>query len=185
MSKELLRKEMRALRDGFSDEYIEACSRKITAAFMESDIYKSSGAVMIYLSIGSEVRTDALLKKIFEDGKVCAVPVVRGKEIKISRFYKDGALVRSAFGIPEPEFPEYCGISGIDVIVIPALAYDARGYRIGYGGGYYDRLLSRVGSDIALVGFCYDKLIVDNIDYQPHDIKTEIVISDKRMIYNE
>ena len=179
MNKELLRKEMRTLRDSFSDEYTEDCSRKITAAFIESDIYKLSDTVMIYLSIGSEVRTDALLKKIFDDGKVCAVPVVKEGEIKISRLHKDSLLIRSAFGIPEPELPEYCGTGDVDTIVVPAIAYDARGYRIGYGGGYYDRLLNRIGTATTLVGFCYDKLIVDNINYQPHDKRVDIIISEK------
>ena len=86
-------------------------------------------------------------------------------------------------GIPEPPVSEQqMNINDADIVIIPGAGFDASGNRIGYGGGYYDRLLSGLQKDIPVIAPAYEEQIVDSIPSEPHDIRVQMIVTDRRLI---
>ena len=185
-----LREEKTALRRVFSsrraaiaDVYHREASEKIAEHFFESEIYKNAETVLLYLSINREVRTRAMMDRILSDGKRLALPVCFDNGRMTFRYITDkDQLVKGKFSAPEPRSgcEEYVGNTST-VCVIPALAFDRRGYRLGYGKGYYDRYLSRF--DTVKVGFSFDELFVEELPHGRFDAACDAVITEKGVYY--
>ena len=177
MTKEQLRREYRQLRQKqFSNEM----SKKIFEAITCDEAYKSAQTVMMYVSLGSEVSTlDLILHAALLGKKIC-VPKVFGNYIR--PVYIDGLhdLQPGAYGISEPISDKYCEISDIDLILVPGICFDTKGNRIGYGKGFYDRLLKDITTDS--IGLCYDFCVVDSVFPEEFDIAVQTIITDKRRI---
>lgn len=174
-----LRRKYSSLRASIPDELHREASEKIAEYFLESDIYKNADTVLMYLSINREVRTRALVDRILSDGKRLALPVCfdDGK-MTFKYITSRESLVKGKFSAPEPDdtCEEYHG--GVPTVcVIPAIAFDRRGYRLGYGKGYYDRYLSRF--DVVRVGFSFDELLVDSLPHGRFDAACDAVITEK------
>jgi len=191
MSKKVsLREEKNALRRIYSsrraaidDAYHREASDKIAELFFESDIYKNAESVLLYLSINREVRTRGMVDRILFDGKRLALPVCFDNGRMTFRYITDKSqLVKGKFSAPEPgeDCEEYVGNTPT-VCVIPALAFDRRGYRLGYGKGYYDRYLSKY--DTVRIGFCFDELFVDELPHGRFDAAGDAVITEKGVFY--
>ena len=178
-----LRRIYSSKRAAIDDKRHKEASDAITDLFLSSDIYKSADAVLLYLSINREVRTKNLFEQILKDGKRLALPVCFEKG-KMTFRYVTGkeCLVKGKFSAPEPsdQCEEYTG--GIPTVcVIPAIAFDKNGYRLGYGKGYYDRYLSRF--DVVRVGFSFDELFVDSLPHGKYDAACDAVITEKGVHY--
>lgn len=92
-------------------------------------------------------------------------------------------LVPGAYGIPEPKDGlQAVEPTRIDVVIVPALAYDRRGYRLGYGGGYYDRFLPTLSAQAVKVGVQYDLLVWDALPVGPHDVSVDWVITERSVV---
>ncbi len=177
--KTALRKKYSSLRASITDVDHHAFSSAIAENFLNSEEYKSAEAVLLYLSINREVRTRALVDRILKDGKKLALPVCFDEGRMTFRYVTDKSqLVKGKFSAPEPDIscPEYEG--GVSTVcVIPAIAFDKSGYRLGYGKGYYDRYLSRF--DVVRVGFCFSELFVDSLPHGRYDAACDLIITEK------
>ena len=177
--KNALRKVYSSRRAAIPDEAHRIASEKIAENFFASALYRESDAVLMYLSINREVRTRALVERILADGKRLALPVCFENGRMTFRYITSrDLLVKGKFSAPEPsaECEEYCG--GIPTVcVIPAIAFDKKGYRIGYGKGYYDRYLT--DPSIVKIGFVYDELRVDSLPRGRFDLSSDLVITEK------
>lgn len=102
--------------------------------------------IHLYLSISAlaEVCTSPIIDRLAVMDKQLSVPVIRNGELHTALFRKGDALRPAQFGVPEPELLSVTDESNLDVVLLPLLAFDERGYRIGYGGGFYDRFLQRL-----------------------------------------
>ena len=178
-----LRKKFLSLRASFTkDEHI-AMSGTINDLFLNSTEYKNAKTVLLYVSINSEVRTRTLIDRILLDGKRIALPVSFSEGKMVFRYIKDKKdLVKGRFSAPEPsaECEEYNGEAPA-VCVIPAIAFDKKGYRLGYGGGYYDRYLKKY--NLVRVGFCFDRLLVDSLPCGRFDTSCDMIITEKGIYY--
>ncbi len=185
-----LRDEKNALRRTFSsrraaieDTYHREASEKIADIFFESEIYKNAETVLLYLSINREVRTRAMVDRILSDGKRLALPVCFDNGHMTFRYITDkNQLVKGKFSAPEPceKCEEYKGNTPT-VCVIPALAFDRHGYRLGYGKGYYDRYLSRFNT--VRIGFSFEELFVEELPHGRYDAACDAVITEKGVYY--
>ena len=185
-----LKEEKNALRRNFSsqraaidDSYHKEASEKIAELFFDSTAYKNAETVLLYLSINREVRTRAMIDLILNDGKRLALPVCFDNGRMTFRYITNkNQLVKGKFSAPEPNdgCEEYVGNTPT-VCVIPALAFDKAGYRLGYGKGYYDRYLSRF--DTVRVGFCFHELFVDSLPHGRFDAASDVVITEKGVFY--
>ena len=141
---------------------------------MGAGTYRS---VFLYLSFSHEAGTDKLLQSLLEKGKTVYCPRVEGKEMEAVLYGEDLSL--SAYGIREPLGKAFEG--DIDVAVVPLLAVDERGNRLGYGGGYYDKYLSAHKNTLK-IGYCYDEQIVRELPVDGNDVRMDAVVTDKRIV---
>ena len=139
------------------------------AAFLMSD------NILMYHSLPDELFTHDFIEK-WHARKHFFLPRVNGVNLDILPY--DRATLRlGSFHIEEPDGQNTTDISKIDMIVVPAVAYDRKGNRVGRGKGYYDRLL--MACKAIKIGMAYDFQLVDEIDAEPHDIKVDLIITDK------
>lgn len=170
MKKEL-RKIVKAKRDKI---YSKEKSEKIRQNLFSSEIYKNSTNILCYYSIGSEVSTC----KYFNDiSKNWFLPRIDGENMLICPYSSDN-LCKNKYNIPEPmSLP--VSIQDIDLIIIPALCADKKGYRIGYGKGYYDRFLKHKSQNAIKVVLTYSDLFIDDVFHDEFDERCDYVITEK------
>ena len=183
MPKEKLRKLVLARRKALAETAAGLSSRIIQAAFVASEEFRRSKVLGLYAPVHNEVATWAVLAAALASAKTVIYPAVAGDELEFRRILESCMLRRGAFGIPEPDTS--CNVHDprdADLIVIPGIAFDLTGKRIGYGKGYYDKALHHLEGQGKLVGFCYDFQLVDAVADEPHDVMMDMVITDKRVI---
>lgn len=181
-SKSCLRKTLIKLRDEISKEHREEKDRAIYERIINSDAYKNSKLLFVFVSYGSEVDTHKLIKHALESGKRVCVPKVihkvSGMKAVEIRCWSD--LSESYRGILEPELKETYVVEGknIDLVIVPGVAFDHNGGRLGYGGGFYDRFLLKLKDECHIIAVCYKEQIVNKLPMDEHDVKINCIITD-------
>lgn len=184
MEKEALRTLMREKRRTLSVDEINGKSCIIEKKLFNIDEFLRSKTVMVYLSSFNEVSTDGIINRLFKDKKRIAVPISNtiSQTLTLSYLESTEEFVKGAYGIREPSVIRECKPEDIDVILVPGIAFDIHGNRIGFGKGYYDKLLSCSGS--VKIGLCYDFQLIPSIESDKHDIPMDIIITEERIIRN-
>jgi 5-formyltetrahydrofolate cyclo-ligase len=170
------RRRMRDVRRSISDRP----SRSIAccAAVAALPAFRRAPAVLSYVAIASEVDTASLHERVRADGKLLILPRVEGDELVAVEAAPGTAFVRSPLGIDEPTgAPLAVGDLAATLVVVPGLAFTSDGHRLGYGGGYFDRLLARLPGSATTVGVCFREQLVDDLPLDPHDRPVDLVIS--------
>ncbi len=159
-----------------------ACSSAlICGKLLTLDRVKTAACVMAYCTFKNEPDLNEFINACRALGKSVALPYIVGKgELKAVRYESDSLMKKSKFGIPEPELKSKGDELKPDVVIAPGIAFDAELYRIGFGGGYYDRFLAC--STAYKIGVCYDYQIVDGIGCEAHDVPMDVVVTEKRII---
>ena len=171
-AKKLLRNEMKALRAACGDR--AARDERVCARFFSLPASEKR-SFFIYNAFSNETATAQIAARLLREGKAVCFPRTEGREMVAVR-WQGQATVKGAFGIEEPVGEPYGG--EIDVCVLPLLAADGQFYRLGYGGGFYDRFLT--GKKIYKVGICYDFQIVGRVPREPHDVRLAALVTDAR-----
>jgi 5-formyltetrahydrofolate cyclo-ligase len=142
--------------------------------------------VVFYASFRSEVETRTLMEEAVMTGKRIVLPKVNreGHTLMLYEVKNMDELTPGYMGIPEPpQIDERrVGIDDADLVVIPGAGFDYAGNRLGYGAGYYDSLLSRRKKKIPVIALAYEEQIVDTIPAETHDVKVDMIVTDKRVI---
>ena len=164
-----------------------ALSRSIAKALLGREEFQKADRVLVYLSKEGEVGTDHMLGRAFELGKHVCVPVVdrENGELRISELSGPETRFRlGAFGVREPEEQDlnFVPPDKIDLVVVPGLAFDRQGGRIGYGKGYYDRLLICLGAHVPRIALAFDFQVLDTVPQNETDIRVDVVITEKSMM---
>ncbi len=171
---------MLAKRKRLSRQFVEKASGEICSKVLKMHAVSHAKLIGIYISIGNEVRAEKLLGPLLRMKKTVAVPVLRGKGMKFAVLdsIKDTHMER---GIRVPNSKAFVAGRSIGVFVVPGVAFDTNGIRIGFGKGYYDRFLSRVPG-ATKIGVAYDFQVVNRIGKEAHDIPMGFVVTEKRML---
>ena len=182
--KTTIRKEILEKRNSQDPKIRIAQSRSIMRTLLSRKEFQEADKILIYLSKDGEVGTDNLLGRAFELGKRVYVPVVdrESDELHISELPgPDTSFRLGAFGVREPEEEDLNFVSPdqIDLVIAPGLAFDRRGGRIGYGKGYYDRLLNRLGSQVPRIALAFDFQVLDTVPQDENDIQVDAIITGK------
>lgn len=182
MIKEELRIKMREKRRDLTAYTVKELSGKIEENLLSLECVKNAETVCVFLSAFKEPDTSVIIEKFQEAGKKIAVPVTDTEHISLSLSYIDGKndLKKGAYGINEPSVIKPVKTKDIDVMFVPGLAFDRRGGRMGFGKGYYDRLLE--DADCVKIGLCYDFQLYDRIPIQSHDVMMDFVVTDKEIV---
>jgi 5-formyltetrahydrofolate cyclo-ligase len=181
-SKRELRERMRGVRAAVDPHRREVWSSAIVGAVHEVPEVVAARTVTAYLSFGSEIPTDELIAILDSGGKRVGVPVVRDGEMVMVAFRPGHPTSRSEYGMPEPVGEEEIPPLEVDAVVIPGLAFDRDGFRVGYGGGFYDRYLRRTRPEAFRVGICFSEQLVENVPHGDADERVDRIITQSRTI---
>jgi 5-formyltetrahydrofolate cyclo-ligase len=170
-----------AVRDGLTPEEREKKSRAIEARLFSLPEFRAARTVMCFASFRSEVETGPMIRRVLASGKRVILPKVKGKELalfEIKDFDKD--VSPGVWGIPEPHESHPADLSDIDLIVTPGVAFDEQGNRLGYGAGYYDKILAHYGGPT--IALAFELQIVPEVPVAAHDVPIRKIITERRVI---
>lgn len=167
-------------RNLLSDKEISDMSLKIADYIINMKEFKEADNILTYVSFRSEVKTDYIIENAFELGKKVFVPKVIGKNMIFVKIESFKELTQGYMGIREPVSSDEADIKE-GFMCMPGMVFDNECNRIGYGGGFYDRYLSK-DNEFIKAALCYDFQILEEIPHEPHDLKPDYVISEKRVI---
>ncbi|UCZ54550.1 5-formyltetrahydrofolate cyclo-ligase [Bacillus shivajii] len=184
MNKKSLRKEMKNKYNTMSNEERKTRTIRIHNQLLHWEGWKASKIVGTTVSVGNEVDTYELIKNCWEEGKLVVVPKCEpnGKQLHFYKLTSFDQLEDSFYGLKEPN-PNKCERiqpTEISLLIVPGLFFDKNGYRVGYGGGYYDRFLSEF--QLKTCALCYDFQILEYVPYEKHDIPVETLVSESIVI---
>ena len=172
-----LRKQVLQEMKTLSQEQKQAMDRVLTERFLKHPFYQEAKTIATYLSFPHEFQTQELIKRMLKDGKKVLIPKTYPKGRMDFDVYHPQQLVKTSFGLLEPQGDlEVVEPSQIDLIHVPGLAFTTEGYRIGYGGGYYDRYLEHfAGHTMSTIYPCQ----VQEFNSENHDIPVQEVLIDE------
>ena len=175
MDKTALRREIREKKKAMSMEEIETRSARLGELFAQTDAYKNAETIYGYMPYNQEVRTVPILEQAIRDGKRVAVPKVYGDIMKFIYLEDLTQVEKSDMGIPEPVADEPVAEDQTALVLMPGLAFDKEGHRIGYGGGFYDKFLMAEPNH-PTVALCYDFQMYAHLDTEEFDIPVDLVL---------
>lgn len=173
--KKSLRRQISEKKKQLSRERIEKASAVLTDMLAASDGWKNAKSVYIYLSYNSEVITDGLARLALSQGKTLAVPLCESREEMSFRIINSLDDVKAGYmGIREPDASAPIAHDETALVVMPGLAFDRGGGRMGYGGGYYDRFLEKEPQH-PTAALCFDFQLVEKVPADEHDVPVDRV----------
>lgn len=187
MDKKSLRNEILNRRKSLSKESLVEKSSEISKLLFSTDNYKNSKYIMCYIDFRNEVKTEEIIKTALYEGKNIIIPisVVETRQLILSQLFDfDKELEAGTYGILEPkkEFIREVNPELIDLVLMPGVAFDRRGYRIGYGGGYYDRFLTRIEKSVPKIALAFDLQIVPHVREGRYDVPVDYIITENEII---
>jgi len=186
LKKKELRLRLVRKRLELSEEEIEELSGKAHKNLFELREFKQACSLVLYFGIKNEVRTEGIFRKSKDLGKKIYFPCIIGRGLEFRRVEDLSELKPGKFSIPAPgPNSEEIGVEDADLLVLPGVAFDRTGYRIGYGGGYYDRALSKRDGKGVSVGLAYDFQVLDEIPREKGDRGVDVVVTESRIIFCE
>lgn len=175
MDKKELRRSIREQKRAMSEAEINARSAKLGELFAASEAYKNAKTIYGYMPYNQEVRTVPMLERALKDGKRVAVPKCYGDEMKFI-FLDDLSKVEKGYaGIPEPIADGPVADDETALVLMPGLAFDPQGHRVGYGGGFYDKFLA-AEPDHPTLALCYAFQMLPSLETEEHDIPVDYVL---------
>lgn len=184
--KKIIRKEVIKKRDSIDLEKKQEKDRLIMDKVFSLPHFKRARTVFYFASFRSEVSTSSQIEEALRMGKRIILPKVDriDKRLRLYEIYNTGEIKPGFMGIPEPDVPSERerDINDADLVIMPGVAFDLKGNRLGYGAGYYDKLLSTLEKEIPLVAIAYEEQIVDSLPSESHDVRVDMIVTDKRII---
>ena len=187
MDRQTLRKTILAIRDALPEAGRKAKSRAIAEHLWQIAPFADCRAPFIYVHFRSEVATTGLIRQCLVHDKEVSVPLTLTREKRLDPYLiTDPAqqLTSGYCNIPEPD-PKKAGLFDarrIDVVVLPGSVFDAKGGRLGYGGGYYDRFLTDQAPQALRIGIAYELQVVASVPLLPHDQRLDYLVTEERII---
>lgn len=175
MNKQELRRAIRERKRAMTEEEIVERSNALAEKFYNSPAYQAASTIYGYLPYNQEVRTIPMLQRALDEGKRVAVPKVYGEEMRFI-YLEDLTQVSKGYaGIPEPIADAPVADDQRALVLMPGLAFDPQGHRIGYGGGFYDRFLAQEPHHPTLA-LCYEFQMQAHLDTEEFDIPVDTVL---------
>ena len=175
MDKKELRRMIREQKRAMTEEMIVEKSEKLGQLFAASELYRNAKSIYGYLPYNQEVRTVAMLEQAIRDGKRVAVPKCYGDEMRFLWMDDLSKVEKGYANIPEPIADEPVADDPTALVLMPGLAFDPDGHRIGYGGGFYDKFLAAEPGHPTLA-LCYDFQMLPHLETEAHDLPVDVVL---------
>ncbi|MEZ4600018.1 MAG: 5-formyltetrahydrofolate cyclo-ligase [Syntrophotaleaceae bacterium] len=178
MPKKSIRAEVLTRRRHLAAETCLRWSLSAQERLLESSEFRRAAAVALYSPVQNEVFTEMLFHQAVQHGKLVTYPRVRGSELEFVQVDESSNLQPGAFGVLEPRGDRVVETSRLDLVVVPGVAYDREGHRLGYGKGFYDRCLHGKRRPRFLAGLCFELQIVNKLPAEAHDVRMDMVMTE-------
>jgi len=184
-----IRENARIKRRAISVQKSQEKSQAIKKNMFSTTVFQNAKTVLFYVSKGSEVDTHAMIKESLGNSpsncigiKRVVVPVtdMNAGELLLSEIHGLDELKPGSFGVPEPEIISKVEPSEIDLVIVPGLAFDSSGGRIGYGKGFYDRFLKNINAK--KIALAYNFQVIESVPSDPHDVKVDKIITEQGIV---
>ncbi len=186
--KQVIRKDVIALREQLSPDLRTAHNTAIASRLLQLPQYQQAGSILGYMNFGSEFASELWLKQVLTEGKKLALPKVNRATRQLDLYWVDNLetqLVAGLWGIREP-IAERCqrlnSLNEVEFALLPGMAFSRNGARLGYGGGFYDKLLAKMSPLPTLVAAAFTLQLVEHIPQEATDIKVEWIITEQEII---
>jgi len=183
--KERIRKELMRIRNDLSELEVLEKSKQIKKRLFAMDKFEQASTILFYVSYDNEVYTHDMIKEGISNRKNVIVPISdkENRRLILSQLNNWNSLESGSYGILEPrkEQIKEISIDKVDLVIVPGVGFDKRGYRIGHGKGYYDGLL-RNSKNVLHIGLAFELQIADRIPTEDHDLPVHKIITEKRII---
>jgi 5-formyltetrahydrofolate cyclo-ligase len=180
-----LRQQMREHLQAMSEEDRRVASNAACARLVRREAFRHASTMMLYMSVTGEIDATPAAIRAYQLGRTVCVPRFdwdRGwtRVVEVTTF-DDHYLETDEHGVRPPRGGRLIVPETVDLVVVPGLAFDARGHRLGRGDGYYDRFLARLPHTTTTIGLCFDSQIVDNVPVDETDRGVDLVVTDRRV----
>lgn len=181
ITKAQLRGEIEARRQALDSHWISEASQRIVERTLTLDVFKSAESVALYKAIAGEVDLERLFSACWNLGKRTCSPVFNSsrKTYELAEITAKTSYINGNYGIQEPEDPSLVPIDDMDLIIVPGVAFDTSGNRLGRGGGYYDRLLE--GFSGIKVAVTFDFQLFSKIPHESCDIPVHFIVTESKV----
>ncbi|MCL5772094.1 MAG: 5-formyltetrahydrofolate cyclo-ligase [Actinobacteria bacterium] len=184
IKKKIIREKISNARNSLTPEEHKIKSKLITEKLLGLSDYIKANTIFIYYPFRSEIDTTEIIKDALSNNKKVVLPKVTGESLKIffiSDIKRD--LKPGSYGILEPDINNCteANLNKIDLAIVPGLCFDLNFNRIGYGGGFYDKILSKLRKNVKVIALAFDLQIVNNLPACAHDKKVNIIITESRI----
>jgi 5-formyltetrahydrofolate cyclo-ligase len=187
VEKENLRRYIQRLRDRQSIGEVEQKSQDITDQVLLLHEYVRARGIACYVSKDTEVNTRVLIRTSLDKEKRVLIPVVKKGDVEL--FFSEikdlgKELSPGTFGIlePKPEFVRPVGLDDIDIMFVPGIVWDRDGYRLGWGRGYFDRVLQKLPPHVRTAGLAFNMQLINRVPRDQFDVPVEMVVTESRVI---
>lgn len=181
MNKKELRAEIKEKINSLDKNYIDSASKEIQENLIRLPLFREASSVFVYMSTENEPDTSLVIKEALKERKKVYVPKCISKGVMVAVRIDETTVFKSGYmNLPEPENVIAEENIKIDLAVLPCVSADFKGNRLGHGAGFYDRFLEKNKS--ARVCFCFEKLVSPEIPTEEHDIKADVLITEKTVL---
>lgn len=183
-----MRKAILERRESISQEHVISNSQKILSTLNTLTEYQNAKNIMLFLSFQKEVMTPPIITELFQQKKRVFIPVTvpKTKALIVSELFNmEEDLEIGNFGVLEPKKEALRPFSKdlLDLILVPGVAFDTRGYRIGYGAGYYDRFLPTLPKGTPTIALAHEIQMVERVENDHYDFPVDMIITEERLIH--
>ena len=176
MTKQILRSQIRTAKRQHSQAQLAAFSKNLCDKILNMTIYQSAHTLLLYSPLTDETDVSPIINDAYENGKTVLLPKVVDDDLELHIYKGVDTWERGAFGILEPKGEVFLDYDQVEVAIVPGMAFDMAGHRLGRGKGYYDRLLPRL-TQAHKIGVCFPFQYLDEIPCEAHDVVMDEVIS--------
>lgn len=185
MEKKLLRQQALKQRKSLNSLEVQGRSHEIAQRLLFLPEYQKAQNILVYMSFDNEVDTRAIITNAWQQKKRVLVPICHtsDKSMQISELCNFSELAPGTWGIPEPKKDclRLAEPAVVDAAIIPGVAFDKRGYRLGHGGGYYDRFLTKLAPGCPKIALAYEFMIREYLPNEIHDVPMDYIVTEKEV----
>ena len=173
---------MRAVRRSIPPDERTVRGDRVAALVDGLPELEAAHSVLLFSSFGTEVPTGPLLERLRSRGRSVLLPYLAAEGMDAASIAPGEPLVATSYGPREPARRVAADPASIDIMILPGLAFDRRGHRLGYGGGHYDAYGSRLRADAVRIGICFHEQVVAKVPHGPGDGPVNLVVTDREVI---
>ncbi|MEI8194551.1 MAG: 5-formyltetrahydrofolate cyclo-ligase [Phycisphaerae bacterium] len=184
--KPLIRANMKEFLDRLTPDERHRRSVEACAQLAATPQFRQAQLIMLFLSMPGEIETSTLALKAWAEGKSLAVPRVDWEAkhmVPVEINSLDTGLATGKYGLREPSKGKVVPLDLIDMIVVPGLAFDRHGFRVGRGRGFYDRFLAQQDFQGTRCALCFHEQLISGIPLEPHDIPMDLIVTDREVVH--